>query len=408
MKSVLAVMLVVFSLVLFGCGGGGSISDRISGGQTPSTSGSGKVVLLSAVAGPSTGQTTYVIKLPKSLVYGSRANPFISTDLNGFTPVPLTQSSSDGLDWIATIVTYDMIVKVKYGGDNLSTPISFADMTLEGSGYYNATVMALEIGFNAGKLYTVALMPPPVSPPADIVSLVSAVQDPVTKRYRYKWTMDMTATSGANDAPFISGDFNGWKNEPMSVNAGFGVYSTSSYNKLTRFTYGGSAVANSYANATNGKSGYWDNSNNIFVVGMKDGTFLKQSAFLPVAYGGTATDTGNVVGFTLNAAGDSLTIYFNLEKVGGSIVAPFWDGAYYNWVPQPITVIDANGWASATIPVTQPIQLVFGFGGDIAQKNYGDITKSQYFRATYVNYTNVIAVDVRAGAVTLASPLVIQ
>jgi len=223
---------------------------------------------------------------------------------------------------------------------------------------------------------------PPAPRSSELLKLVASRQL-ADKRWQYDLAVDLKAIAGDKSALFVK--YNdvfdrSWAVSSVSDNAsGWANFQITSYDRLVKLLYGGSLAANSWATLT-GSAYYEPAPVDALYFDLQNGMLLKWNDFVPVQYGGTATDPANVVGFTLQ--GDQLDIYFNLSHIAGSLANPYWFGDQAGYTKQPIAILDSRGWAVKTITITDGQVIRFTFGGDsLVNNSWAFIKDSAFYNA---------------------------
>ena len=73
-------------------------------------------------------------------------------------------------------------------------------------------------------------------------------------------------------------------------------------------------------------------------------------------------------------------IYFNNNKVPGSVTSPFYMGSFNQWLPELQTVTDSNGWGRADLSnIIQPKEIRLLYGGNYSANSWVDGIQNSYY-----------------------------
>lgn len=242
-----------------------------------------------------------------------------------------------------------------------------------------ALVLTVLFVFTAGQSWAKA--PKPVKNDL-IIKVVLAEQLP---DFRWRYVLKMKKTAGKNSLPFVMGEFNNWQVQDLGFapkTKKYYLLEISTFNREIAISYGGwsdkETPPEQWSWAAIKKSKFYDKERNLLVIGFLNGQLYKkdQAPFAPPP--GEFGD--DVIRFGADRNGfDLLTVYFNNNKVNGSVAKPFFQTNLYNWLLSNQLIVNSDGWGSAVVEIQFPLTLKIIFGGDHEADSWADISSSKFF-----------------------------
>lgn len=371
--------LLLSLLFMAGCGNDNSLiesSSPAAESPTPAAQADDNFLKFDLVKVSGTPLRKLLIYFNNNKVSGSVTSPFYLGNFNKWVPEPQTISDSTG--WgradVSNIIQ-PKDIRLLYGGNYAANSWVTG---IQSSRFYDPAGNNLQFCIN-NDLITQGACPGAY----EAVKFLSSVKN-ADLTYTYILGLRSDLINGVTNAPFVTGEFNGWAVQPISDSDGDGYYEAAitTFNKDVRFYYGGNNAANSWADSS--RSIYYDSASGSLIIGFINGEIKNRgtitSSSAPGAYG------DDFVRFVLN--GTTLTIYFNNSKVNGSVSHPFYFGSQNLWASTISQAIpNASGWGNVTFDVGGMKDLYFNYGGDNSSPSQTDWTWAPITGSVYYNPT---------------------
>lgn len=201
-------------------------------------------------------------------------------------------------------------------------------------------------------------------------------------RWRYKFGLRKYAIISERLFPVIIADvLDNWKVNSLTTEDSDGYYelTVESFNREISLNYADShneSDQSKWTWADLQNSAFWDEEAKTIVIGLYEGeAFTKGKAPFTVPPG--AGD--DFLRFSLGLDGKTLTVYFNNNKVNGSVKQPARRWNLDRWALGSQRIEDSSGWGKAEIEVGLPVTIDATYSGDEANSSVSNIKDSKFF-----------------------------
>lgn len=209
-------------------------------------------------------------------------------------------------------------------------------------------------------------------------------------QYKYDLGLDARTISGSKSSPYVKGQFNCWKDSPISDSDGDGWYEVQirAFNQEMEMFYGGDINDSSEGNRRR------------VAISLKDGAVFRKGEtthVLPSEIAGAKGDDTIRVGLGVGV----MAVYFNNQDVCGSTTRPFHSGSYNGEAVERQAISDSSGWGKALIPSpigSLPRTIEFRYGGDNTSPEPQDwswvtVSDSSFFNRSTGKFRITIGLD---------------
>lgn len=310
------------------------------------------------------GVNQATLYLNNARVNGSVAKPFFMANLRKWAVESQQISNSDGWGSITFKVQFPLTIDFTFGGDYRDD--SWA--VISGSKYYYVDETGQEFlracfhqarqggaktfadNSDGGADITVAACQGIIR--VEPVKFISS-QQLEDLRWQYKFGLRKYAIISERLFPVIMADvLDNWKVLSLADEDGDGYYelTVESFNREISLNY-----ADSHNESDQGKwtwaelqnSVFWDAETQAIVIGLYEGdVFPKGKAPFTAPPGAQGDD---FLRFNLSLDGKTLTVFFNNNKVNGSVKRPAKNWSLDNWTAGDQRIKDSSGWGEADI-----------------------------------------------------------